>query len=61
MYNKAMKYMAGHPMYNGIIHALGGIGVGVLITYPYIDHPLRVGGGLLLLAVLGHLYPLIKK
>lgn len=51
--------MKKHPAYNGTIHALGGIGVGILIASPIADpHPVRWGIAFLLLSVLGHLYAL---
>ena len=61
MYKKIKAYFKAHVCYNSIVHFLGGMGVGVLITYPYVGtHPVRVGGALLALSVLGHLYPLVK-
>ncbi len=57
-----MKYMVAHPAYNSAVHVLIGLGVGVLITYPYVgSHPVRVGGLLLALGILGHLYPLFSR
>lgn len=53
--------MAEHPVYNSTIHVLIGLGIGILITYPYIVNPVRIGGTLLLLGLLGHLYPLFAK
>lgn len=57
------KYFKEHPTYNGFVHILIGIGIGALITYPYFGtHPLRWGVALIVLGLLGHLYPLaIKK
>lgn len=59
---KAEKYMKQHTAYNGLIHGLGGIGIGILITYPFIgSHPVRWGVFFLVLSLLGHLYPLLKR
>ena len=56
------KYFKAHPAYNASVHALGGLGVGILITYPFIGpHPLRWGIIFLGLSVLGHLYPILMK
>lgn len=62
MYKKIMKYMRAHPMYNSTIHVLAGMGIGALITYPYLlPHPVRWGVVLLALGVAGHLYPLVTR
>lgn len=54
---KAMDYMKNHPVYNAVVHTLGGIGLGILITYPIAGvHPIRFGLAFLLLAVLGHIF-----
>ncbi|MDO9027337.1 MAG: hypothetical protein Q7U68_00515 [Candidatus Roizmanbacteria bacterium] len=63
MYKKIMDYFKKHPSYNGAVHVITGMGIGILITYPLVGaHPVRWGVVLLLLGILGHLYPLtIKK
>lgn len=61
MYKKIKKYLVAHPMYNSAVHVLAGMGIGILVTYPYIDHPMKVGGLLLALGIAGHLYPLTVK
>jgi len=62
MLKKIASYFKKYPEYNALIHALGGIGVGILITYPFVgEHPLRWGIGFLLVALLGHLYPLTLR
>ncbi len=63
MHKQAEKYFRTHPLYNAVVHVIGGIGIGILITYPFVgSHPLRWGAILLLLSLLGHLYPsTIKK
>lgn len=59
---KAEKYFAKHTWYNGFVHVLAGMGIGILITYPVAgSHPVRWGLALLGLAILGHLWPLIEK
>lgn len=56
-----MKYMAAHTSYNSFVHLLIGLGAGILLTYPYIDHPVRIGTTLVVLGVIGHLYPLVTS
>lgn len=59
---KARKYFREHEMFNAIVHFIGGIGVGILITYPFVGtHPVRWGVVLLAIAVIGHLYPLVRR
>lgn len=59
---KIEQYLKSHPMYSAAIHAIAGIGVGILITYPLVGaHPVRWGLTLLVIGILGHLYPLIIK
>ncbi|MBU1472234.1 hypothetical protein KKB64_00400 [Patescibacteria group bacterium] len=39
---KMKKYFSKYPMFNGAIHVIGGIGIGTLITYPFVgQHPVR--------------------
>lgn len=62
MYKKALKYFSAHPYYNSFIHLLIGIGVGILITYPFVGaHPIRWGVTLVVLGLLAHAYPLVVK
>jgi len=57
MIKSAEKYFRKHPTFNSFTHAVGGIGIGILITYPFVGlHPVRWGVSLLLLSILGHLY-----
>lgn len=58
---KIEKYFAKNSMYNSVVHMVGGMGLGILITYPLVgDHPVRWGVALIVLAIVGHLYPLVK-
>lgn len=46
-----------YPAYNATIHALGGIGIGILIASPIAGtHPVRFGVTFLVLSILGHIY-----
>ena len=55
-------YFKAHPYYNSGVHLIAGVGLGALIAYPIIGiHPIRWGAGLLIIAALGHLYPLVQK
>lgn len=61
-YQKIRKYFKEHVDYNGFVHMFAGIGIGILITYPLVGaHPIRWGVAFLLVAILGHLYPLFIK
>ncbi|MDD4938389.1 MAG: hypothetical protein PHX34_05275 [Candidatus Shapirobacteria bacterium] len=49
-------------MCNALSHALAGIGVGILITYPFVgSHPLRWGAFFLVVGLIGHLYAYFAK
>lgn len=49
-------------MYNSLVHVTIGVGIGILITYPFIGaHPLRWGGIILLIGIIGHIYPVFLK
>ena len=54
---KGMNFMKKHPEYNATVHAIGGVGVGILIASPVAGtHPVRFGLAFLLVSVLGHVY-----
>ncbi len=54
---KVMTFAKKHPAYIGTIHALGGIGIGILIASPIAGiHPVRWGIAFLGLSILGHVY-----
>lgn len=56
---KAAAYFKKHPAYNSTIHAIEGIGIGILISSPVAGiHPIRWGIALLILSLLGHVYAL---
>lgn len=62
MIQSTEKYFKNHPAYNSIVHVIGGIGIGILITYPFIgDHPVRWGVAFVIVSILGHLYPIFLK
>lgn len=59
---KIRKYFSEHPDYNGMVHFITGMGVGILLTYPLVkSHPVRWSIVLLVLALVGHLYPIVVK
>lgn len=59
MLKTAFSYFKKHPAYSAMVHLSGGIGIGILITYPVVGtHPLRWGLILLMVLVLGYLPPL---
>jgi hypothetical protein len=59
---KVMKYFSQHVEYNSFVHMMGGIGIGILITYPLVgEHPIRWAVVFLSVSILAHLYPLLVK
>lgn len=60
---KAMsKYFKTHSVYNAVVHSLIGVGVGILLTFPFFSaHPVRWGLSLVAIGIIGHLYPLALK
>jgi hypothetical protein len=59
---KFMNFFGKYPLYNSLVHLTLGMGLGILITYPFVGiHPLRWAGALLVVGGLGHLYPLVVK
>jgi len=62
VYKNAISYFKKHPAFHATIHAIGGIGVGILIASPIASpHPVRWGISLLVIAVLGHVYAATHK
>ena len=54
---KALAYLSKYPEYNAIIHALGGISIGILIASPLVNpHPVRWALVFAGLSIVGHLY-----
>ncbi len=57
MQKKIILYFKKHPMYNSIVHGIGGVGIGILLASPVAGvHPVRFGVAFLLVGVAGHLY-----
>jgi F0F1-type ATP synthase assembly protein I len=62
MSKKLMQYFSKHPFSNAFIHALVGVGIGILIARPIIgSHPVRWGLFFLILGIIGHFCPFFKK
>ena len=60
--NRAFDYFKKHPNYNATIHVIGGMAIGILITYPFIGaHPLRWGLTLGAISSLGNVYAFLAK
>ena len=54
---KGLIYVKKHPMYNATIHAIGGLGVGILIGSSIVGiHPISWGIALIVISLLGHVY-----
>ncbi len=57
-----LKFFRSHPRYNSFVHAVIGMGVGIMITYPWVgEHPVRWGLVLLGIGIIAHLYPLVGE
>lgn len=54
---KAMTFMKKHPAYSSTIHAIGCMGIGILIASPVAGiHPVRWGVALMIISLPGHVY-----
>jgi hypothetical protein len=54
--------MTKNPTYTATIHAIIGVGIGMLLTYPLAGiHPVRWALAFVAVGLLGHLYPLMLK
>jgi len=61
-YDKQTKYFSKPPFYNSVVHASGGIAVGILIARPFDQgHPLQLAAIFGSLAIIGHLIPFFLK
>ncbi|MCL5970016.1 MAG: DUF423 domain-containing protein [Patescibacteria group bacterium] len=61
MYKKVKKYFEKHIYFNSFVHVLIGIGIGIWAN-PFTGiHPLRWAGVLIVLGILGHIYPAFVK
>ena len=54
---KVLAFAKKNPAYVAVIHAIGGIGIGILIASPVAGiHPVHWGAAFIIVALLGHLY-----
>ena len=52
---KVLAFAKKNPAYVAVIHAIGGIGIGILIASPVAGiHPVRWGVAFLAISILGH-------
>ena len=59
---KAIKYFGNHVEYNALVHVLGGIGLGILIsTFFSFPFSSSIAIFLLVLSLIGHFYTLVAK
>jgi len=59
---RAINYFGRHVEFNALVHALAGIGFGILIAAPIAyPHPVRWALFLLGLSFLGHLFAMSSK
>jgi hypothetical protein len=57
-----LSYAKKHPMFNSLIHITTGLGLGVLLARPlFATHPVRYGGALLALGLIGLFYACTRK
>lgn len=57
-----MNYFSKHVWYTSIVHAIAGVGLGIIIARPIdASHPVKLGLILLTVATLGHIYPMTLK
>lgn len=62
MWKTVERYFQKHVHYNSVVHVIGGVGIGIMMARPLFGaHPVRWGVILLLISLLGHLYPLYQK
>jgi len=61
-FKTGMKYFQKHILFSNSIHALGGVGVGILITYPLVgNHPVRWAIIFIVVAIAGHVWAMTHK
>jgi hypothetical protein len=59
---KVTAYFKKHILYALLVNVIGGIGIGILITYPFAGiHPVRWGVAFLVISLLGYLYTWFAK
>ncbi len=62
MVRKFIENIKKHPVHGAVGHFLEGVGVGILITRPWVGiHPLRWGVALIIIGGVIELYPMIWK
>lgn len=59
---RVITFFKKHVEFNALTHALGGVGLGIIIASPIAGtHPIRWGIAFLIISLLGHLYSLWKS
>lgn len=54
--SSVLKYFTKNPNSNSVTHFLLGVGVGILVTYPYVgQHPVRWGVAFLIAGAVGYM------
>ena len=54
---KVLTFAKKNPAYIGVIHAIGGVGIGILIASPVAGvHPVRWAAAFIIVSLIGHLY-----
>ncbi|MCL4359808.1 hypothetical protein M1555_00940 [Patescibacteria group bacterium] len=55
LFKRAVTYMGKNVAFNSLTHLIGGIGIGMLLTYPLAGaHPVRWGLVFIAVALAGH-------
>lgn len=54
-FKRMIKYFSKHQQFADVVHAVGGVGLGIILARPLAgEHPVRWGLAFLLLALIGH-------
>ncbi len=62
MDKKINKYLGQHVFYNALVNMIAGIGIGILITYPFVGiHPMRWGIALIIIGLAGNMLPAMMQ
>ena len=60
-FKQGLRFFSKNPEFNAVVHALGGLGLGFLLTYTVAGtHPVRWGVSFLSISLLGHLWAMKK-
>lgn len=56
------KYFSKHVIFCSLVHAIAGVGFGIIIARPFdMGHPIQLGLLLILIGGVGHIIPFFMK